>query len=78
VSPFLSAVIPAYNEDQNLRACVQALREQLGGLSSPQEGASTGLEIIIVNDASLDHTAALAEALAQEVPGLRQSTTRKT
>jgi glycosyltransferase involved in cell wall biosynthesis len=71
MSPFLSAVIPAYNEAQNLRSCVQALEEQLGGVVSPDNGASPGLEILIVNDASLDDTGRLAETLAQEYPSVR-------
>ena len=74
MNPYLTAIIPAFNEVENLRFCVQVLREQLGGVSplpgSP-EGASSGLEIIIVNDCSLDGTGVLADALAQEYPAVR-------
>lgn len=53
--PVLSVVIPAYNEEKTLRHVVERVLE-LENL----------LEIVIVNDASRDSTAQIADALAAE------------
>jgi glycosyltransferase involved in cell wall biosynthesis len=62
--PFLSVVIPAYNEQDNLAHCVQVLQEKLGDLPG-------GLQILIVNDCSTDRTGALADELASRWPGVQ-------
>lgn len=57
----LSCVVPAYNEEANLRPFVLALAQAAAALT-PQ------FEIIIVNDGSRDGTHEVALALAQELP----------
>lgn len=52
----VSIVIPAYNAEAYLRECVESVLAQ-----SYQE-----LEVVIVDDGSIDSTLALAEVLAQE------------
>jgi glycosyltransferase involved in cell wall biosynthesis len=61
--PTLSVVIPAYNEERSLSSCVQrviAIAE-----------ADLHLEILIVDDASTDATARVAEDLARRHPEVR-------
>ncbi len=53
----LSVVIPAYNEERTLQKCVERVLAIAGN--------SLYLEIIVVNDASTDSTAAVAQQLAQ-------------
>jgi glycosyltransferase involved in cell wall biosynthesis len=54
----LSVIIPAYNEEGNLEHCVQVLEEKLASFIDE-------LELIIVNDGSLDSTGELADQLAR-------------
>lgn len=54
----MSIVIPAYNEERTIRACVVAAIEQ----TVPAD------EIIVVNNRSTDNTAAMLEALQTEFP----------
>ena len=56
--PTVSIVIPAYNEERTIRACVVAALEQT-------ESAD---EIIVVNNLSTDSTAAMLQALQTEFP----------
>jgi glycosyltransferase involved in cell wall biosynthesis len=56
--PTVSIVIPAYNEERTIRACVAATLEQ----TVPAD------EIIVVNNKSTDNTAAMLDALATEFP----------
>jgi glycosyltransferase involved in cell wall biosynthesis len=58
----LSVVIPCYNEEKTLEACVN------GVLSIEDE--SLALELIVVDDGSTDGSRRLAEELARRVPGL--------
>ncbi len=63
--PFLSVVIPAYNESENIRdgALDKVVAYLLGrGLSH---------ELLVVDDGSEDETAALADAYAATHPGVR-------
>lgn len=56
--PTVSIVIPAYNEERTIRACVVAALEQ----TVPAD------EIVVVNNRSTDSTAAMLEALKTEFP----------
>jgi len=60
----LSVVIPARNEEGNLKGCVETVLEAL-------DGVIDDFEIIIVNDGSTDGTGALAERLVAELRGVR-------
>jgi dolichol-phosphate mannosyltransferase len=61
--PTLSIVVPAYNEERTLERCVHRVLE----IESP----GFTVEIIIVNDASTDGTAAVARALGAKYPQVR-------
>ncbi len=60
----LSVVIPARNEEGNLKECVRAVVDAVDGLFSEYE-------IIIVDDGSTDGTGLLADRLASELPAVR-------
>lgn len=62
--PQLTVLIPAYNEAAGLGRCVEVVRAQLAALGTPAE-------LLIVDDASRDNTADVAEALAQTYPDVR-------
>lgn len=64
VHPDLSIVIPAYNEELRLPATLERLAEYL-----PTLGLRT--EVLIVDDGSLDRTAAVAASFAAKITGLR-------
>jgi glycosyltransferase involved in cell wall biosynthesis len=59
ISPTISVIIPAYNEEINIYDCTQAV------LNSNLD-ASAQLEVWIADDRSTDRTAAIAQALAQK------------
>jgi len=54
----LSVVVPCYNEQPTLRACIQSLLEI--------QDANLALEIIIVDDGSSDDSVSIADALSLE------------
>jgi len=58
----LSVVVPCYNEEQTLEACIEKV------VSIKDE--TLDLEIIIVDDCSRDRSRAVAAALAARLPGL--------
>lgn len=60
--PYVSLVLPAYNEEDNLK---EAVAQALPHLCS----ISPAWEIVVVNDASTDSTAEVAERLAAEHGG---------
>ncbi len=60
----VSMIIPAYNEVENLRRCVEDTCALL-------EEAADDYEVIIVDDGSCDGTGPLADALASERPRVR-------
>ena len=57
--PYVSVVVPAYNEEENLRSTVELVGAKLDELE-------TTFEVIIVNDGSTDRTQEIAERLAEE------------
>jgi glycosyltransferase involved in cell wall biosynthesis len=57
--PSFSVIVPALNEEDNLRAAVTAVLDELGPLASE-------LEVLVFDDASTDGTGAVADALAAE------------
>ena len=63
--PFLSVLIPAYNEEGAISETCRALAARLAA-----EGIED-VEILVVNDNSRDGTEAELQRLAAEIPGLR-------
>lgn len=59
----LSVILPAFNEEVLLDACVRQLHGALATLRVPAE-------IILVNDGSRDRTKEIADKLAQELDGV--------
>jgi glycosyltransferase involved in cell wall biosynthesis len=64
MEPYLSVVVPAYNEEKSLRATVEVVAKKLDELK-------TSFEIIIVNDGSVDKTQEIAEQLHSSDPRIR-------
>jgi glycosyltransferase involved in cell wall biosynthesis len=62
--PGISVVVPARNEEGNLKATVQTVIEALTDVTRDWE-------IIVVDDGSSDGTGVLADRLAAETPGVR-------
>ncbi len=63
MSPQLSVVLPACNEEALLDGCVRQLHSALAALG-------VNAEIIIVNDGSRDRTQDIADALSRDLPGV--------
>jgi glycosyltransferase involved in cell wall biosynthesis len=61
--PTFGFVIPCFNEEDNVAATVRSVREAMG----PRDD----YEIILVNDASTDHTLERMQALARADPRIR-------
>jgi glycosyltransferase involved in cell wall biosynthesis len=61
--PTFGFVIPCFNEEDNVAATVESVREGMGGRDD--------CEIILVNDASTDHTLERMQALAAADPRIR-------
>ena len=66
-APYLSVVVPAFNEEENLPNTVRDVQAKLDELDVSHE-------VIIVNDASTDGTAECAAALAQADSRVRVET----
>lgn len=62
--PFLSLVIPAYNEQSRLPTTLEKMRAFLSR-------ATFGYEVLVVDDGSQDRTAAVVEEAACDFPHLR-------
>ena len=63
-SPYLSVVIPAYNESHRIEATLSAVQQYM-------EGRDYSYEVIVVDDGSRDDTVARVQALAAHWPALR-------
>jgi glycosyltransferase involved in cell wall biosynthesis len=61
--PFLSVVVPLYNEEESVGPLVEAVRNALG--------AQYAWELVLVDDGSRDGTPAVAEAQADADPRIR-------
>ncbi len=61
--PFLSVIIPAYNEEQRLGESLQKVLRFFGGRNHA--------EVIVVDDGSSDRTAEIVETFMQHSAGLR-------
>ena len=57
MEPFVTVVVPAFNEQDNLELCVNAVRQQL-------DIQSADYEILIINDGSQDQTGIIGDKLA--------------
>ena len=64
MEPFLSVVIPAYNEERRIQGTLEQLQHYL----APQPYA---WEVVVADDGSTDATAALVEAVARRQPRVR-------
>lgn len=64
MKPFLTVFMPAYNEEACLQESVEAVLKELDALQ-------VSAEILIVDDASQDHTRQVAEQLADRHAGVR-------
>ena len=62
--PWLSVVIPAFNEEPNVEACYRELVEVLERLGHP-------FEVVVVDDGSTDRTPEILRVLAAADPRLR-------
>ena len=62
VQPFISVVIPAYNEEEGIRSSV------LSVMAAAKQAGDIPIEIIIVNDGSRDRTAEAVRRLESEFP----------
>ena len=63
-APYISCVVPVYNEAEVVTPFLEALTEQLKVLTSK-------FEIIVVDDGSRDHTLELVEQLTQHNPHIK-------
>jgi glycosyltransferase involved in cell wall biosynthesis len=58
--PLISVIVPARNEQENIGDCVRSLLTQ-----------GEGIEIIVADDSSTDHTAPIVQGIARESPNVR-------
>src|SRR5688572_17923641 len=63
-APYLSLVIPAYNEQENIPTLLQRVEASLSRVQRP-------FEVIIIDDGSTDQTPRLLEEAMRERPWLR-------
>lgn len=64
--PSISIIVPCYNEEDNLRGTIEAIK---GALTSSKRFSS--FEILVYNDCSTDGTGPLADEIAKREKGLR-------
>jgi glycosyltransferase involved in cell wall biosynthesis len=61
----ISAVLPAYNEEENIETAIRRMADVLSGLSLRD------WEVIVVDDGSVDRTGEIADTLAEQDPHIR-------
>ncbi len=66
-APELSIVIPAYNEERRLERALERIREYF----SAQPAGMAVIEIVVVDDGSVDGTARVVQEWAHENPAIR-------
>lgn len=66
ITPILSVVIPAYNEEKNIERTVKQIVEFLIG-----EPVFGDFEVLVVDDGSTDRTVSLVESLAENIRNLK-------
>ena len=59
---WVSVVIPLYNQEENIAACVGSLRKQTFGFRR--------IEIVLINDGSTDKSGEICRALAKKYPNI--------
>jgi dolichol-phosphate mannosyltransferase len=64
MKPFLTVFIPAYNEQANLKSCVEVV-------SAKMQELDVTCELLIVDDGSQDNTSVIADELAATRAGVR-------
>ena len=67
-APWLSILVPVYNVQDYLQACLASVVEQVAQLPLAEEGGA-GVEVLVLDDCSTDGSRALMEQLAQRWPG---------
>lgn len=67
-APWLSILVPVYNVQDYLHACLASVVEQVAQLPLAEEGGA-GVEVLVLDDCSTDGSRALMEQLAQRWPG---------
>ena len=60
----ISFVIPAYNEEACIGACVASIQKELEHTTDPSSGRGVDAEIVVVNNASTDQTKEIAQGFA--------------
>jgi dolichol-phosphate mannosyltransferase len=63
--PFISVVIPFFNEDENIEELAREVVRVM------EQAYPQSWELLLVNDGSKDETGRIAGQLAQEIPGVR-------
>ena len=66
-TPQLSIIIPAYNEELRLERTLERIREYF----SAQPAGMAAVEIVVVDDGSVDGTSRLAQEWARANPSVR-------
>lgn len=64
ITPALSVVVPAFNEETRIASCIERLREHLPGLVP-------SWEIVVADDGSADRTGEIVSAIAAADPRVR-------
>ncbi|MDW8027924.1 MAG: glycosyltransferase family 2 protein [Armatimonadota bacterium] len=70
-SPFLSIVIPAYNEARRLPRTLESIHGYLRGAVKQWHVEIDAIEVIVVDDGSTDGTSELAKTFADKFPSLQ-------